>query len=78
MKVRKILFSAALIAAYLNNPCSASEATWNKFTQEGAKAYEGGNFGVAQRNFEQALVEAKKFGPDDLRLATSLTNLGVL
>lgn len=78
MKVRKILFSAALIAACLNNPCSASEATWNKFTQEGAKAYEGGNFGVAQRNFEQALVEAKKFGPDDLRLATSLTNLGVL
>lgn len=68
----------ALLFANLASPAIADEASWNKYTMEGAKAYESGNFGVAQRNFEQSVAEAKKFGPNDARLATSLTNLGVL
>lgn len=78
MKALTYLSLAVLIANF--SPCAANadDASWNKYTTEGAKAYEGGNFGVAQKNFEQALVEAKKFGPNDIRLATSLTNLGVL
>ncbi len=78
MKVLIKLTPLALVAAIVSCPAYADEAAWNKYTMEGAKAYEGGNFGVAQRNFEQSLVEAKKFGVNDMRLATSLTNLGVL
>ncbi|PZM81652.1 MAG: hypothetical protein DKT66_20860 [Candidatus Melainabacteria bacterium] len=78
MKVLIKLTPLALLAACLSSPALADEAAWNKYTMDGAKAYEGGNFGVAQRNFEASLAEAKKFGPNDMRLATSLTNLGVL
>lgn len=78
MKVLIKLTPLALFAATLFCPADANEAAWNKYTMDGAKAYESGNFGVAQRNFEQSLAEAKKFGANDIRLATSLTNLGVL
>ncbi len=78
MKVLNKLTPLALLAACLSCPAFADDSAWNKLTMEGAKAYESGNFGAAQRNFEQSLAEAKKFGPNDIRLATSLTNLGVL
>lgn len=78
MKVPDKLTPLALLAATLSCPAYADEAAWNKYTMDGARAYESGNFGAAQRNFEQSLAEAKKFGANDIRLATSLTNLGVL
>jgi tetratricopeptide (TPR) repeat protein len=67
-----------LLALLFAPAAIADEAAWNKYTTEGARAYESGNFGVAQKNFEMSLAEAKKFGANDMRLATSLTNLGVL
>lgn len=56
----------------------AGEAEWQKYSADGAKAYEQANWGAAERSFKLALKEADSFGDKDLRLASSLTNLGVL
>lgn len=69
---------ALLIGITQSAPASADDATWNKLTHQASKAWEQGSYGQAQRLFEQALKEAEKFGAKDIRLATSLTNLGVL
>jgi tetratricopeptide (TPR) repeat protein len=57
---------------------TAGEAEWQKYSSEGAKAYDQANWGAAERSFKLALKEADSFGDADLRLASSLTNLGVL
>lgn len=51
---------------------------WRVSTIAGARAYKELRYGDAERSFKKAIEEAKKFGPDDLRLASSLSNLGVL
>src|ERR1700716_3232204 len=56
----------------------AGEIEWQKYSTEGAKAYDLANWGQAERMFKLALKEAEHFGDKDLRLASSLTNLGVL
>ncbi len=61
-----------------NSPCLASEAEWTKDCQLGKSAYEQCNWGQAERYFKAAIKEAEAFGPSDVRLANSLTNLGVL
>jgi tetratricopeptide (TPR) repeat protein len=55
-----------------------AHADWYKLTQEGSEAFQQSNFGQSERLFRQALQEAETFGDHDLRLATSLTNLGVV
>lgn len=52
--------------------------SWTQLTREGSEAFAQCNFGQAERLFRQALKEAESFGDHDLRLATSLTNLGVV
>lgn len=56
----------------------AGPAEWDKHTQTGADAFRENRFGDAERAFQASITEAKAFGENDLRLATSLTNLGVL
>ncbi|MGD9682330.1 MAG: tetratricopeptide repeat protein [Candidatus Obscuribacterales bacterium] len=56
----------------------ADEANWTLHSQKGVTAYKELRYGEADREFRAALVEAEKFGPDDIRLAQTLTNLGVL
>ncbi len=51
---------------------------WASLTQEGSEAFMQSKYGQAERCFKQALKEAEGFGDHDLRLATSLTNLGVV
>src|SRR6202167_3061560 len=59
--------------------CAASEdSEWKKCSQSGARAFQQANYGQAERLFVQSVKEAEKFGPQDIRLANSLTNLGVL
>ncbi len=43
-----------------------------------ATAFAAANYGQAERMFKLSIKEAEAFGPKDLRLAASLTNLGVL
>ncbi len=56
----------------------AYEASWRKYNQAGIAAYRQGNYAEAVKQFEAALKEAKGFGEDDVRLATSLNNLAEL
>lgn len=56
----------------------ADEANWTLHCQKGVAAYKELRYGDADREFRAALAEAEKFGPDDVRLAQTLTNLGVL
>lgn len=63
-----VLFSAAYAGA----------AEWEKSTKLGAEAFKDNRYGEAERQFQTAISEAKKFGRNDLRLATSYANLGVL
>ena len=42
------------------------------------QAYQQGNYGKAEEEWQAAMREAEKFGPEDPRLATSLSNLAVL
>jgi tetratricopeptide (TPR) repeat protein len=59
-------------------PCWASEENWQKYTAAGKSAFDTSNFGLAERMYKAALKEAEEFGAKDIRLANSLTNLGVL
>lgn len=51
---------------------------WSTLTKAGAKAFESGDFGGAERNFKAAIEEIKTAPASDLRIAESFTNLGVL
>lgn len=69
-----------MIAAlgFATSAYALDDRAWNKYTEAGAKAYEANNYGQAEKMFALALKEAEKFGPNDIRLATSLTNVGVI
>src|SRR5262249_15697689 len=59
-------------------PQAVQADSWSLLTSQGSEAFQQSNYGQAERLFKQALKEAEGFGQNDLRLATSLTNLGVL
>lgn len=73
------LLAFCLIAVGMCNQASyAGEAEWQKYSRSGATALQEGDFGKAERMFKSALKESEEFVPQDLRVAGSLTNLGVL
>jgi tetratricopeptide (TPR) repeat protein len=78
--ISKNLLTISLIAASLGfaGQAFAGPAEWEKHTQTGADAFRENRFGEAERAFQASITEAKSFGENDLRMATSLTNLGVL
>ena len=49
---------------------------WEDSTVAGTQAYQQGRYGEAETSWLAALEQAKKFGEDNTRLATSLNNLG--
>ena len=49
---------------------------WETYVEAGKKAYREGNLDEAEKQLSQAVKKAEQFGPEDLRLATSLNNLG--
>ena len=54
------------------------QTPWEKYNAAGVKAYEQAHYAEAERHWKIALKEAETFGPQDPRLATSLTNLALL
>jgi len=69
----------ALVICAINPPASSADAiAWAKYTKEGSEAFQLAKYGQAEKLFKLALREALPFGDHDARLATSLTNLGVL
>ena len=57
---------------------AASESRWDKYTRAGREAYEQGRYTEAEEMVLVALKEAKSFGAQDARLATSVNDLAVL
>ena len=53
----------------------AQQETWERHIQAGLAAQAQGNFGEALTQTKAALEAAKVFGPDDIRLATTLNVL---
>ena len=72
-----ILYISLSLSLSLNN-AFADEALWEQFNSAGMTAYQRGNYSEAIKHFEDALKEAKKFGDEYPRYATSLNNLALL
>jgi tetratricopeptide (TPR) repeat protein len=53
-----------------------TDTAWGNLDQVGVRAFEKGDYTEAQELLEAAVAEAEKFGGQDVRLATSLVNLG--
>ena len=56
----------------------AQGGQWQSYITAGEQAYQQADYAEAEKQFEAALKEAGAFGPDDVRLATSLDNLALL
>lgn len=74
----KILLAVAA-AAFLSIPASAAgrrdTAIWNRHMTRGQFLYEAGKYDAAARQLKIALATAEKFGPRDIRLASTLNRL---
>ncbi len=53
-------------------------AEWQSYITAAQQAYQQADYAEAEKQLEAALKEAEAFGPDDVRLATSLNNLALL
>lgn len=59
-------------------PANAGVVEWERHMAAGGEAFRELRYGEAEREFLAAVKEAESLGPNDLRLAGTLTNLGVL
>lgn len=62
----------------LTTAVAAESATWERHMQAATAAYREGELPKAERSLLAALRRAEEFGSQDLRLAATLNNLGVL
>lgn len=68
----------ALAALTILSPSALAGKTWQQLNDEGETKYEQGDLKAAEDSFRQALQQAEKFPADDLRLARTLNNMGVI
>lgn len=66
-----LVFFVVLLPAH----ASAQETPWQEHMAAGGKAMQEGRYADAEKSYLVALKEAEGFGPQDLRLATSLDSL---
>src|SRR5574341_1006879 len=64
-----------MVVVVLSVSCSQGPP-WETYVEAGKKSYREGKFSEAERQFTEAVKKAEQFGPQDLRLALSLNNLG--
>ncbi len=67
-----------LCVLLLPTQASAQSTLWERYNDAGREAYQQGRYAEAEKQFIAAHEEAKKFGPEDPRLATSLNKLAEL
>ncbi len=74
------LLLAGLLCLALSSPNTYAQdnTKWEKSNVAGMEAYQEGRYAEAEKRWLAALEEAENFGPDDERLATSLSNLAEL
>lgn len=56
----------------------ADDTLWHMWRDRGIHAWEEGRLGEAEQLLVAAMEEAEKFGPDDLRVADSANDLGIV
>jgi len=79
MKPRKLGWLAGLLCLVLWPVAACTQqSSWEKQNAAAVRAYQRADFAEAEKLFLAALREAEKFGPQDPRLATSLSNLASL
>lgn len=78
--VRLIAFACLLAAtcAPVGATDGATDQIWSKTLKEGVDALDSNRYWIAEPRLKQAVIEAGKFGFDDLKLAKSLSELGRL
>src|SRR5579885_1612811 len=70
-----LLGTAVILTLMITTACDKGPP-WESYMEAGKKAYKEGNLPEAEKQFAEAVKKAEQFGPSDLRLATSLNNLG--
>ena len=56
----------------------AQDTAWERYSQDGIKAYKQGRDSEAERLLRLAVKESEQFGANDLRVAQSLRNLAMV
>lgn len=59
-------------------PTYATEFRWRRHHDAAMVAYQQGDYGRAERHFRESADCARKFGPNDNRLAQALNNLAAI
>ena len=67
-----------LCVVFVSIQACTQETQWDKHMAAAATAYQQGRYTDAERLFQAIVKEAEAFGPQDPRLATSLSNLAEL
>jgi len=78
MSVRSFTLSVLAVLWLCSTSAFAQVEQWQSYIVAGTRAYQQDNYAEAERQWGSALKEAKRFGPQDPRLATSLNNLATL
>ncbi len=78
MSVRSFTLSVLAVLWLCSTSAFAQIEPWQSHTEAGVKAYQQGNYPEAEKRLVAALKEAENFGPEDPRLAKTLTDLALL
>jgi len=78
--MRKVasLLVGILCKVFVPLHADTQETQWKKHMDAADEAYRQGHYGDAEKSIKAALKEAERFGPQDLRLGTTLNNLASL
>src|SRR5712692_2428468 len=72
-----LLLGGLVLACWCGS--AVGQATpWERYTDAGQEAYRRGHYAEAEKLLRTALKEAEELGENDLRLAKSLNNLGLV
>ncbi len=77
MSVRSFTLSVLAVLWLCSPSACAQFEQWQGHMDAGAEAYRQGNYPEAEKQLVAALTEGEGFGPQDPRLATTLTNHAV-
>lgn len=78
LKLSRALPASIALLCLAESAIGFDPVKWAQATKAGSKAVDSGDFGSAERSFKEALQEVKTAPANDIRVAESLTNLGVL
>ncbi|MGA8489273.1 MAG: VWA domain-containing protein [Terriglobales bacterium] len=71
-------FWHSMVALLLLHAMAAGQSSWEEKNRAGEKAFQEGHLAEASGLFSEALRDAQKFGPNDVRLAPIYNNLALI